>query len=130
MVHSPRKIPAIAWEAGAKIAVNLILLAFALGAIAKLVPYQLSQLQKLHALEAEVAQLEARVKELQLEQERDRQPQARQRIAQEEANLIAANQRRIIWVQPKTPSKNRLSPAYNKAKTKPQTPQRAALRDA
>lgn len=111
MVHSPRKIPAIAWEAGAKIAVNLILLAFALGAIAKLVPYQLSQLQKLHALEAEVAQLEARVKELQLEQERDRQPQARQRIAQEEANLIAANQRRIIWVQPKNPKQEPTKPS-------------------
>lgn len=106
MVRSSRKIPAIAWEAGAKIAVNLILLAFALGAIAKLVPYQLSQLQKLHALEAEVAQLAARVKELQLEQERDRQPQARQRIAQEEANLIAANQRRIIWIKPKPPKQS------------------------
>lgn len=103
MIHSPRRIPAIAWEAGAKITVNLVLLAFALGAIAKLVPYQRSQLQKLHALEAEVGQLEARVKELQLKQERDRQPQARQRIAKEEANLIAANQRRIIWVHPKNP---------------------------
>ncbi|MFN4279362.1 hypothetical protein [Thermosynechococcus sp.] len=103
MAHSPRKIPAIAWEAAAKITVNLVLLAFGLGAIAKLVPYQLTQLQKLHALEAEVAQLEARVQELQRELERDRRPQARQRIAQEEANLIAANQRRIIWVQPKNP---------------------------
>ncbi|URR35310.1 hypothetical protein NBE99_11800 [Thermosynechococcus sp. HN-54] len=103
MVHPARKIPAIAWEASAKIAVNLLLLAFALGAIAKLVPYQLSQLQKLHALEAEVTKLEERVKALQREQERDRQPQARQRIAQEEANLIAANQRRIIWVQPQNP---------------------------
>ncbi|BAC07751.1 hypothetical protein [Thermosynechococcus vestitus] len=102
MAHPLQKIPAIAWEAAAKIAVHLVLLVFGLGAIAKLVPYQRSQLQKLHALEAEVAQLEARVKELQREQERDRQPQARRRIAQEEANLIGANQRRIIWVQPNT----------------------------
>ncbi len=93
-------IPPTVWEVLAKIGVNMVLLTFAVGAIAKIVPHQLSQLEKLSALEAEVQELKQRVNQLKQEQERDRQPQARQRIAQEEANLIAANQRRIIWLQP------------------------------
>ncbi len=100
------KISPAAWEAVAKIGVNTLLLIFGILAIAKMIPHQLSQLQKLSALEAEVSRLEQRVNQLKLEQERDRQPQARQRIAQEEANLIAANQRRIIWVKPEATKRN------------------------
>ncbi|WP_448525537.1 slr1601 family putative cell division protein [Parathermosynechococcus lividus] len=95
-------IPPAVWEGLAKIGVNILLLTFGVAAIAKIVPHQLSQLQKLTALEAEVHQLEQRVTQLKQEQQRDLQPQAWRRIAQEEANLIAANQRRIIWVQPDT----------------------------
>lgn len=93
-------IPLAPWEVSAKIGVNTLLLIFAAAGIAKILPYQLSQQQKLSALKAEVRQLEQRVMQLQREQERDRQPQAWRRIAQEEANLIPANQRRIIWVKP------------------------------
>ncbi|XFA73164.1 hypothetical protein RYO59_001402 [Thermosynechococcaceae cyanobacterium Okahandja] len=99
-LSSSATVPPAVWEAAAKIGVNTVLLTFALVAIAKIIPQHLSQLEKLHALEAEVQQLEQRVTQLKLEQERDRQPQARRRIAQEDANLIAANQRRIIWLKP------------------------------
>lgn len=93
------------FEVLAKIAVNSGLIVFGLMAVGKILPYQMAQAEKLAAMEMEVAQMQQRVNQLQAEYELDSQPHATRRIAQEEGNMIGANQRRVIWIDPEaTPS--------------------------
>ncbi|MDG2990790.1 hypothetical protein L3556_07580 [Candidatus Synechococcus calcipolaris G9] len=87
-------------EVLAKIVVHSGLIVFGLMAVGKILPYQIAQSQKLEAMEGEVAQMQQRVNQLRADYELDSQPQANQRIAQEEGNMIGTNQRRVIWIDP------------------------------
>lgn len=78
--------------------VNVTLASVAIVAVARLVPYNISQQQKLQTLQQEVIQANHRVQRLESDHQRFADPQARMEIAQEENNLIGANQRRVIWI--------------------------------
>lgn len=83
-----------------KVLINLGIIAAGLVALSQLLPYYLTQREKLTNLEAAHKEAQARVNQLQTSYHQDNQPQALERIAQEEANLIRPNQRRIVWVKP------------------------------
>lgn len=83
-----------------KVLINGGIIAAGLVALSQLVPYYLSQREKLTNLEAAQKEAQARVNQLKANYQQDSQPQALERIAQEEANLIRPNQRRIVWVKP------------------------------
>lgn len=83
-----------------KVLLNLGILTAGLVALTQLVPYYLSQREKLTNLEAAQKEAQAHVNQLNANYQQDSQPQALERIAQEEANLIRPHQRRIVWVKP------------------------------
>ncbi len=90
----------IAREIVIKVLVNLGIIGGGLVALSQLLPYYFSQQEKLAALETAEKAAQTRVEQLKTELHQDRQPQAIERIAQEEANLIRPDQRRIVWVKP------------------------------
>ncbi|AFY61500.1 hypothetical protein [Synechococcus sp. PCC 6312] len=83
-----------------KVLINLGIVTAGLVALTQLLPYYLAQREKLTNLEAAQKEAQARVNELKVHYQQDNQPQAIERIAQEDANLIRPNQRRIVWVKP------------------------------
>ncbi len=105
----------IAREILTKVLVNLGLVGGGLVALMQLLPYYFSQQEKLTALEQAEKAAQARVTQLQQELKQDRHPQAQERIAQEDANLIRPDQRRIVWVKPgvSANSQPEASPATN-----------------
>jgi hypothetical protein len=58
--------------------------------------------------DTEVKQTKQRVNDLQVTYKLNSDPKQLQRIAQEQGNLIATNQRRIVWLKP---ARNSAQPA-------------------
>jgi cell division protein FtsB len=83
--------------------VNFLLGGMAIAGLAQLVPQSLSDHAKLQSLDTEVKQTKQRVHDLQATYKLNADPKQFQRIAQEEGNLIATNQRRIVWLKPANP---------------------------
>ena len=66
-------------------------------AIAKLVPYQLSQLEKLEDIRAKTGALEVEVQQLRKDFTRNFDSHQIRKVMQEQSPFIAPNQRRIYW---------------------------------
>ena len=86
-------------EVKIKLLVNGLLSIASIVAIAKLVPYQLSQLEKLEDIRAKTGVLEAEVQQLRKDFTRNFDSRQTQKIMQEQSPFIAPNQRRIYWKQ-------------------------------
>ncbi len=80
--------------------VNLFLGGIAIAGLAQLVPQSLSGQTKLQSLDTELKQAKQRVNDLQTTYKLNSDPKQFERIAQEEGNMIATNQRRIVWLNP------------------------------
>ena len=110
--HSPNRQPrprsrrqprrsshqAIVAETSVKLTVNLILGIVAITALAKLIPYNLSQRQGLDELQAEVQEVEGRVVTLQADLDRQFDPQQARSVMQEQGFRVDPNQRQIVWM--------------------------------
>lgn len=70
----------------------------AVGAIAKLIPYQQTQQAKLEEVRLAVAEKEARVNELRQQFTRNFDPDRARQVMQEQSYRRDPNQRRIVWV--------------------------------
>jgi cell division protein FtsB len=88
---------AVVVEVAAKFAVNMVLTIAAIATLIKLVPYHVSQEQKLQELRAEVKATKDRVDQLQTDFNRYFDPSQTERIMQEQSNRINPNQIQIIW---------------------------------
>jgi cell division protein FtsB len=101
-VQTPRQVShrSHAIESAIMLGVNFLLGGIAIAGLAQVVPQSLSDHAKVQSLEAELKQTKQRVNDLQATYKLNSDPKQFQRIAQEEGNLIAANQRRIVWLKP------------------------------
>lgn len=93
-----------ALEANAVLGINLLLGAIALSSLTQLLPYHLSQQAKLRQMQAEVDLTATRVHQLQEQYQRSQEPAEARRIAQEQSHLLDAQQQKVVWVRPQTPS--------------------------
>jgi cell division protein FtsB len=84
-------------EVAAKFAVNTVLTIAAIATLIKLIPYHVSQEQKLQELRAEVKATKGRVDQLQTDFNRYFDPSQIESIMQEQSNRISPNQIQIIW---------------------------------
>lgn len=104
--YQPKRVPfagarrAIALESSVKLTVNLLLAVVATTTIAKLVPYQRSQQDRLASLEESVTVAERKNAKLRKEFERNFDPTQSSRIMQEQSGLGYPNQKKIIWKEP------------------------------
>lgn len=89
---------AIAVETTAKLTVNLVLSAAAIGGLAQLIPYNFSQQAKLAEIQTEVKIAEKRVNRLRNDFSRYFDPQQGKSIMQEQSHRSDPNQRQVIWV--------------------------------
>ena len=88
----------IALETTAKLTVNILISTAAVAALVQLLPYQWLQQQKLHELNAEVAQIEGHVNHLRSDFNRYFDPQQARNIMQEQSHRVDPTQRQIIWL--------------------------------
>lgn len=86
----------IATEITVKLAVNALLSAAAISTLVKLLPYQLSQQEKLREVRTEVLETERRVNQLRNHFSRNFDPSQTQRVMKEQTPRIDPNQRRIF----------------------------------
>jgi hypothetical protein len=91
---------AIAAEVTAKLGVNLLLSLIAVTALAKLLPYNLSQQNSFKELQAKVAETESRVDRLQTDFNHHFDPKQARSVMQEESTRIEPGQRQIVWTTP------------------------------
>jgi hypothetical protein len=91
---------AIATESSTKLVVNLVLSVIALAALAKLLPYNMSQQKSLEELQVKVAEVESRVDRLQTDFNHHFDPKQARLVMQEESTRIDPGQRQIVWVTP------------------------------
>lgn len=87
----------VVMEVAAKFAVNTVLTIAAIATLIKLIPYHVSQEQKLQELRAEVKATKGRVDQLQTDFNRYFDPSQIESIMQEQSNRISPNQIQIIW---------------------------------
>jgi hypothetical protein len=90
----------IALELAARLGVNLILGVIAVSALARLLPYNLTQQAQLKQLQVEVAEVETRVDHLRAEFNRNFDPQQAMSVMQEQSARMHPNQRQVIWIAP------------------------------
>jgi hypothetical protein len=91
---------AIATEVTTKLGVNLLLSIIAITALAKLLPYNLSQQNSFKELQAKVAETESRVDRLQADFDHHFDPKQARSVMQEESTRIEPGQRQIVWTVP------------------------------
>ena len=91
---------AIATEVTTKLGVNLLLSLIAVTALAKLLPYNLSQQNSFKELQAKVAETEGRVDRLQTDFNHHFDPRQARSVMQEESTRIEPGQRQIVWTTP------------------------------
>jgi outer membrane murein-binding lipoprotein Lpp len=92
----------MALETTAKLTANVVLSAVAIAGLVKLLPYQLSQQEKLQEIQTEVQQTETRVNRLRTDFNRYFDPQQATIIMQEQSNRVAPGQRQVILVDKST----------------------------
>lgn len=107
-VTPPRKIrprsrlspyQGMAVENTAKLIVNVVLVAGALSALIKLLPYNISQQAKLREISTEVELTQSRVTSLQNDFNRTFDPQQAKKIMQEQSSRVDPAQRRIFLLK-------------------------------
>ncbi len=89
----------MAIENTAKLVVNMVLVAGAVAALVKLLPYNISQQAKLKEISTEVKLTESRVAELQTEFNRSFDPQEAKKIMAEQSNRVDPRQRPIFLLK-------------------------------
>ncbi len=92
--------PTKLWESGMVIGVNTILIGTAIATLAHLVPHQLTQHAKLKQIRAEESSLAQDIQTLQQNYEQNMSPEAAQRVAQQQGNLMPANQVNVVLTHP------------------------------
>jgi uncharacterized membrane protein (DUF106 family) len=86
----------MAVQTTAKLTINVLLSAVAVSALVKLVPYYLSQQEKLQEIQTEIKLTEERVKSLRTDFNRYFDPQQAKSIMQEQSNRVDPGQRPVI----------------------------------
>jgi cytoskeletal protein RodZ len=86
------------WESGLILGVNAVLIGTALVTLAHLVPYQMTQQAKLKEVSKENAQVSQNLQRLQQDYKRSQSPEAAQRIAEDQGNLMQPNQKQVYWM--------------------------------
>lgn len=82
--------------------VNCLLFTVAIATIVKLLPYHLTQQEKLADLRVEVEQAEVRVGKLRQDFNKNFDAYNNQRLMQEGTTKVDPNQKRVIWVEPES----------------------------
>jgi hypothetical protein len=88
------------WESSAILGVNVLLLGTAIVTLVNLIPNQMTQQAKLQELRAEESSISKNLQQLKQDYERNQTPEMAQRIAQEQGNLLRANQKQVILITP------------------------------
>ncbi|MFE4105264.1 slr1601 family putative cell division protein [Almyronema epifaneia] len=91
---------ALGLEVGAKLAVNLLLLAAIVSALMKLVPYFQNQRARLQAVDTAVKQAETETAELRTDFSRYFDPSQASSIMQEQSGRKSPLQRTVVWTEP------------------------------
>jgi len=91
----------MAIENTAKLVVNIVLVAGALSALVKLLPYHISQQAKLQEISTEVKLTESRVASLKTDFNRSFDPQEAKNIMQEQSSRVDPAQRPIFLLKSK-----------------------------
>ena len=86
------------WESGLVLGMNAVLISTALVTLAQLVPYQLTQREKLKEISREESQVAQSLQDLQETYKRSQSPETAQRIAQEQGSLMRADQLKVFQV--------------------------------
>lgn len=86
------------WESGLVLGMNAVLIGTAIVTLANLVPYQLTQREKLKEISREESQVAQSLQELQETYKRSQSPETAQRIAQEQGSLMKADQLKVFQV--------------------------------
>lgn len=89
----------MAIENTAKLVVNMVLVAGAVSALVKLLPYNISQQAKLQEISTEVKLTESRVADLQTDFNRSFDPQEAKKIMAEQSNRVDPRQRPIFLLK-------------------------------
>lgn len=97
-----RSASAKLWESGMVLGINTVLISTAIVTLAHLVPHQLTQHAKLKQIRAEESSLAQDIQTLQQSYEQNMSPEAAQRVAQQQGNLMPANQVNIVLTHPNT----------------------------
>lgn len=92
--RSPYQVMAV--QTTAKLTINVLLSAIAVSALVKLVPYYLSQQEKLQEIQTEIKLTEERVNSLRTGFNRYFDPQQAKSIMQEQSNRVDPGQRPVI----------------------------------
>jgi hypothetical protein len=90
----------IALEVSIRLGVNVLLGVAAISALARLLPYNVTQQARLEELRTEVAEVEGRVDHLRAEFNRNFDPQQALNVMQEQSARMRPNQRQVIWLAP------------------------------
>jgi hypothetical protein len=90
------------WESGMVLGVNTVLISTAIVTLSHLVPHQLTQHAKLKQIRAEQSSLAQDIQTLQQNYEQNMSPEAAQRVAQQQGNLMPANQVNVVLTHPTT----------------------------
>ncbi len=86
------------WESGVMLGMNIVLMGTAIATLAHLIPHQMTQQAKLQELRSEESNMAQSLENLKQEYERSQSPEIAQRIAQEQGNLMRANQKRVFYI--------------------------------
>jgi hypothetical protein len=86
------------WESGVMLGMNILLMGTAIVTLAHLIPNQMTQQAKLQELRSEESNMAQNLENLKQEYERSKSPEVAQRIAQEQGNLMRANQKRVFLI--------------------------------
>jgi len=87
-------------ETSVKLAVNLVVSAIAITILARTLPYQLAQQERLRDMRSQVQRAEIQVGQLQANFSGYFDPAQESNAIQSQLNYIKPQQRRIIWVKP------------------------------
>lgn len=92
------QVPAgIVMETVFKLSINVVLSAAAVSTLTRILPYQLSQQEKLQEIRAEVNVTEGRVNRLRSDFGRNFDPQQTRTIMQEQSNRVDPKQLQVVW---------------------------------
>lgn len=92
----PHQVLAI--ETTAKLVINGVFILAGFSAMIRILPYQLSQQQRLQEIRAEVKLAEARVDRLRTDFSRSFDPQQTSSIMQSQGHRVDPSQRQIVWL--------------------------------
>jgi cell division protein FtsB len=90
------------WESGMVLGINAVLISTAIVTLVNLVPHQLTQHAKLKQIRAEESSLAQDIQVLQQNYEQNMSPEAAQRVAQQQGNLMPANRVNVVLTHPAT----------------------------